>query len=104
MRRKALTDADHRCQHCGIPGEPLDCHHLTYEAPEAIGAREAHDTLAVLCRSCHARIHWGTTAKRKSARERRDARIIARGTVLAAIINAAIFFYGTAPLHRALDE
>lgn len=54
MRRKAaMRRAGHVCQECGASDRNLHVHHLSYER---IG-REHPNDLAVLCNSCHKKMH-----------------------------------------------
>jgi 5-methylcytosine-specific restriction endonuclease McrA len=43
------------CEWCGVDGEDLELHHITYEN---LGD-ELDDELVLLCKQCHVRAHGG---------------------------------------------
>lgn len=55
LRALALLRAGSKCEHCGST-DSLQCHHTSYEWLSEGGENELAD-LAILCSSCHQRIH-----------------------------------------------
>ena len=58
VRSRKLNQAGYRCERCGDAKGKLEVHHVTY----ANLGREKMGDLAVLCRNCHRREHFGAMA------------------------------------------
>lgn len=60
IRRAVLQDCDYRCQLCGIPGPPLQVHHVTYVGCEDEDGNKPESLLhlTALCMECHENQHF----------------------------------------------
>ncbi|WP_376752709.1 HNH endonuclease [Corynebacterium variabile] len=76
LRRRAKTQLDHRCQHCGDENSPLELDHILNHAR---GGTDDLSNLQWLCRPCHNIKTQREAAERRGRYRRREAPPLGKG-------------------------